>query len=156
MWGVFFLLVIIVDKILYSSKTEEWETPLDLFDHLNRHFKFTLDPCATKENAKCLKFFTKEINGLLESWENETVFMNPPYGRVIYHWVEKAYEESRLRNATVVCLLPVRTDTKWWQNFCTKGKVKFLLGRLKFSGSKNSAPFPSAIVVFHKSILFDY
>ena len=74
-------------------------------------------------------------------------WMNPPYGRTIGNWMKKAYESS-LEGATVVCLVPARTDTGWWHNYAMKGDIEFIKGRLKFGGSKNSAPFPSAVVVF--------
>ncbi len=134
-------------ELFFSSKTDQWSTPNELFNTLNKEFQFTLDPCATKENAKCKKYYTKKENGLIQDWSNEIVFMNPPYGRVIKHWIKKAYEES-LKGAIVVCLVPARTDTIYWHNYCLKGKVRFIKGRLKFGNSKNSAPFPSAIVVF--------
>ena len=129
-----------------SSKTCEWETPRLYFEMLDRIYKFDLDVCATKENAKCKRFFTKEQDGLKQKWDG-TCWMNPPYGREIGAWVRKAYESS-LEGATVVCLLPARTDTAWWHDYAMKGKITFLRGRLKFGGSKNSAPFPSAVVVF--------
>tara|TARA_R100000306_G_C4255724_1_gene82715 strand:- start:54 stop:488 length:435 start_codon:yes stop_codon:yes gene_type:complete len=134
-------------ELFFSSKTDQWSTPNELFNTLNKEFQFTLDPCATKENAKCKKYYTKKENGLIQDWSNEIVFMNPPYGREIKHWIQKAYEES-LKGAIVVCLVPARTDTIYWHNYCLKGKVRFIKGRLKFGNSKNSAPFPSAIVVF--------
>ena len=134
-------------ELFFSSKTNQWSTPNELFNTLNKEFQFTLDPCATKENAKCKKYYTKKENGLIQDWSNEIVFMNPPYGREIKHWIQKAYEES-LKGAIVVCLVPARTDTIYWHNYCLKGKVRFIKGRLKFGNSKNSAPFPSAIVVF--------
>ena len=134
-------------ELFFSSKTNHWSTPNELFNTLNKEFQFTLDPCATKENAKCKKYYTKKENGLIQDWSNEIVFMNPPYGREIKHWIQKAYEES-LKGAIVVCLVPARTDTIYWHNYCLKGKVRFIKGRLKFGNSKNSAPFPSAIVVF--------
>jgi|TARA_Y100001951_G_C11129737_1_gene177547 phage N-6-adenine-methyltransferase len=134
-------------ELFFSSKTNHWSTPNELFNTLNKEFEFTLDPCATKENAKCKKYYTKKENGLIQDWSNEIVFMNPPYGREIKHWIQKAYEES-LKGAIVVCLVPARTDTIYWHNYCLKGKVRFIKGRLKFGNSKNSAPFPSAIVVF--------
>lgn len=134
----------------YSSKSNEWATPQYLFDELDRDFNFTLDPCATDENAKCEKYFTIEDDGLIQDWSNEVVFMNPPYGRDIKHWIKKAYKES-LKGATVVCLIPARTDTSYWHDYIF-GKatdIRFLKGRLKFGESKNSAPFPSAIIVFN-------
>lgn len=132
---------------LFTSKSCEWETPQWLFDKLNREFNFTLDVCATQKNAKCDKYFTKIEDGLKQDWSKDICWMNPPYGREISKWIKKAYEES-LRGATVVCLIPSRTDTQWWHNYVMKGKVRFIKGRLKFGGAKNSAPFPSAIVVF--------
>ena len=133
-------------ELMFSSAKCEWETPQDLFDKLNQEFKFTLDVCALPENAKCDQFYTPEDDGLLQPW-NGVCWMNPPYGRTIRHWVEKAYTSS-LMGATVVCLLPARTDTRWFHDFCTKGEIRFIKGRLKFGGHKNNAPFPSMIVIF--------
>ena len=136
-------------SVHFSSATGEWETPQGLFDELDRIFGgFTLDPCATAENAKCTRFFTKENDGLIQAWTGK-VFMNPPYGREIGQWVRKAWTES-LKGTLVVCLLPARVDTRWWHEYAKKGHVYFLQGRLKFGSSLNSAPFPSAIVTFGK------
>ena len=131
----------------FSSATDEWATPQWLFDALHREFAFTLDPCATRENAKCPRFFTREDDGLLQNWGDEVVFMNPPYGAMISRWMWKAYDSAR-KGATVVCLVPARTDTAWWHNSAMKGEVRLLRGRLKFGNATNSAPFPSAIVIF--------
>lgn len=133
----------------YSSKTNEWSTPQTFFDELDKKFNFTLDPCATSENAKCTKYFTIEDDGLKQDWSNDVVFMNPPYGREIKYWVQKAYEES-LKGATVVCLIPARTDTTYWHDyiFGKADDIRFIKGRLKFGGSKNPAPFPSAIIIY--------
>ena len=136
-------------KVMFSSKKTEWETPQALFDELNREFGFTLDVCALPENAKCDLFFTPKTDGLSQSWKGHMCWMNPPYGREIGKWVKKAYEESQ-RGATVVCLLPARTDTRWFHEYCTKGEIRFIKGRLKFGGCKNSAPFPSMIVIFRR------
>jgi site-specific DNA-methyltransferase (adenine-specific) len=133
----------------FSSSSNDWETPQAFFEGLNEKFSFTLDPCATKESAKCAKFFTKEDDGLSKSWEGHTVFMNPPYGRDIKKWIRKAYLESLNPGTTVVCLVPSRTDTKYWHEYCMKAReIYFVKGRLKFGNSKNAAPFPSAVVVF--------
>lgn len=132
--------------VMFSSKTDDWETPQDLFDKLDQEFEFNLDVCATRDNRKCRNFYAKELDGLKQDWSG-VCWMNPPYGREIGKWVQKAYEES-LKGSTVVCLLPSRTDTKWWHGYCMKGEVRFIKGRLKFGNSKNSAPFPSAIVIF--------
>ena len=139
-------------KVMFSSKSNEWETPQDFFDKLDKKYKFTLDPCATHENHKCDKYYTIEDNGLAQNWEGEKVFVNPPYGD-IGKWVEKAYEEAAKNNALVALLIPSRTDTKYWHNYVMKGAstIYFVKGRLKFqngSQSLNTAPFPSVVIVF--------
>ena len=132
----------------WMSKRHDWETPQWLFDILDAEFGFTLDPCATPQNAKCKKFFTPEVDGLKQSWAGEVVFMNPPYGKEIGLWVKKAYEE---KEAMVVCLIPARTDTHWWHKYVMKAdEIRFIKGRLKFGEAQYNAPFPSAIVVFKK------
>jgi phage N-6-adenine-methyltransferase len=131
---------------MFTSETDLWSTPQDLFDALDSIYHFTIDVCATPENAKCERYFTPEDDGLSQSW-NGICWMNPPYGRQIGKWLRKAYESAQ-NGATVVCLIPARTDTVWWHDYVMKGNVRFLRGRLKFGGAKNSAPFPSAIVVF--------
>lgn len=136
-------------SVHFLSRTCEWETPLPLFAELDRLFGgFTLDPCATWQNAKCACFFTREQDGLRQPW-NGKVFMNPPYGREIGQWVKKAWEAS-LSGALVVCLLPARVDTRWWHDYACHGHIYFLRGRLRFGPAQNSAPFPSAIVTFGK------
>lgn len=130
----------------YSNKTVMWETPQDFFDQYNAEFGFTLDVCATAENTKCAMFFSPQEDGLKQLWIG-VCWMNPPYGRTIGAWMRKAYESS-LSGATVVCLVPARTDTKWWHDFAMKGEIRFIKGRLKFSGNKRNAPFPNAVVIF--------
>lgn len=135
-------------EVMFSSKSEMWETPQDFFDKLNEEFHFTLDACATSENTKCEKFYSPEIDGLSQPWDG-IVWCNPPYGRQIGNWVERASVSSGERGTTVVMLLPVRTDTKWFHDYIYgKAEIRFVKGRLKFGGSKNSAPFPSMVVVF--------
>ena len=136
-------------KVHFSSKTNEWNTPDDLYNKLDNEFNFTLDPCTNGENNKCDKFYTEKENGLIQDWSKDIVFMNPPYGREISQWIEKAYNES-LKGSKVVCLIPSRTDTKYWHDFIFNkaSEIRFIKGRLKFGNSKNSAPFPSAIVVY--------
>ena len=131
----------------YSAKTHVWETPQTFFDALDREFNFTLDVCALPDNSKCVRFFSPAEDGWVQPWRG-VCWMNPPYGRVIGKWVRKAYESS-LEGATVVCLLPARTDTKWWHEYVEdKAERRFIKGRLKFGGAKDSAPFPNVIVVF--------
>lgn len=138
-----------LNRSLFTSQTDEWATPQAFFDALNETLHFTLDPCATPQNAKCCRYFTKAENGLTQEWTGR-VFMNPPYGREIGKWVRKAYEESRKNAELVVCLLPARTDTSWWHDYCLGGEIYFVRGRLRFGNAKNSAPFPSAIVCFER------
>lgn len=134
--------------VVGSSETDEWATPQWLFDQLNDEFHFTLDPCATKANAKCASFYTREDDGLSRPWAPERVWMNPPYGREIGRWVEKAFLQAMM-GATVVCLIPSRTDTTWWHRFCMKAhEIRFIKGRVQFGDSQQNAPFPSCVVVF--------
>lgn len=138
-------------SLMFSSEKDDWATPLEFYNELNNEFNFNLDPCATDENHKCNKYFTKEENGLIQSWEGYNVFCNPPYGRAIGDWVEKAYNEAQKNNTLVVMLLPARTDTRWFHRFIyKKAEIRFIEGRLKFGGCKNAAPFPSMVVVFKK------
>ena len=128
------------------SATDNWATPQATFDVLHAEFGFTLDPCASASNHKCPRYFTKKQNGLLRDWGTETVYCNPPYGREIADWMAKA-DAAAQAGATVVMLVPNRTDTKWYHDVAEKHEVRFLKGRLKFGGSKNAAPFGSMVVV---------
>jgi site-specific DNA-methyltransferase (adenine-specific) len=135
--------------LMFSSATDQWATPIEFFNEWNAIFGFTLDVCADADNAKCARFFDRDANGLAQDWSLDVCWMNPPYGREIGQWVKKAYNESR-NGATVVCLLPARTDTAWWHDYVLPtATVTFIRGRLKFGDSKNSAPFPSAVAVFY-------
>ena len=144
----------------FSSVSNEWETPKSLFASLNREFNFDLDAAATKENALCENFFTIQDDSLSQDWSQyKNIWCNPPYGRLIGKFVEKAFNESK-KGCTVVMLIPARVDTKYFQNFCSLGQVLFIKGRLKFINKSfpsyredgdfkvSPAPFPSAIVVF--------
>lgn len=138
-----------MNDVLFSSKTEEWSTPQDLFDSLNDEFCFNLDPCASPLNAKCSKYYTKTDDGLSKDWQGAIVFCNPPYGRKISAWVKKCYEESRKENTKVVLQIPARTDTSYFHDYIYgKAEIRFIRGRLKFGDAKNGAPFPSMIVVY--------
>lgn len=139
-------------KGMYTSNSEEWGTPQELFNRLNKEFNFTIDICASKENTKCPKYYTKEEDALKQEWGG-VIWMNPPYGRQIGNWVKKAKEIARQGKATVVCLLPARTDTAWWHDYAMKAnEIRLIRGRLKFGDGKGSAPFPSAVVVFKKGL----
>lgn len=137
-----------MNKVLFSSNKEDWETPQDLFYKLNKEFNFTVDVASSEENYKCNRHYTEKENGLIQNWNNEIVWCNPPYGRKIGDWVKKASKSK----ATVVMLLPARTDTKWFHEYIyNKAEIRFIKGRLKFGNSVNSAPFPSMIVIFRGS-----
>jgi phage N-6-adenine-methyltransferase len=134
-------------KVYHRSLTAEWETPRPFFDALHAEFHFTLDVCAKPNNAKCPRYFTPVDDGLVQPWDG-VCWMNPPYGRNLRDWMRKAYESAHT-GATVVCLLPVRTDTQWWQRYCVPpAEVRFVKGRLTFGGATNPAPFPNAVVIF--------
>lgn len=139
-------------KVYFSSKKHDWETPWKLFKHIDAQFgPCLLDVCATKENAKCERFFSlDETNGLLQSWNATCCWMNPPYGKHISMWLEKAICEVILNNTQrVISLLPVRSDTAWWHDYVFPyGEIYFLRGRVKFVGAPYTAPFPSAVVIF--------
>lgn len=134
---------------MFSSSTDLWATPQDFFNRLNAEFDFDIDVCASPDNAKCDTYFTKEQDGLSQSWGGVTCWCNPPYGREVGKWVQKAYISSKNEGSTVVMLLPARTDTKWFHEYIyNQSEIRFIKGRLKFGGSANSAPFPSMVVVF--------
>lgn len=142
----------IVNKELANSKGVDqkdlWGTEAGLFEALNEIYNFTLDPCCTKDTALCDKFYTPTENGLIHSWSNEIVFMNPPYSRGnIDLWVEKAYNESE--NAIVVALIPVSTSAKWWHKWVIgKCHLVYVQGRVKFEGASSTAPFSSALAIY--------
>ena len=138
---------------VFSSTTDLWATPQDFFDKLNEEFHFNLDPCATPDNAKCAKFFTKEQDGLQQEWGGYNVFCNPPYGSEIKKWVRKCYEESRKPDTLVVMLIPARTDTSYFHDYIYhKAELRFVRGRIKFGGASQGAPFPSMVVIFNHKL----
>lgn len=142
-----------INKVMFSSQSDEYATPQNIYDELNLEFNFTLDPCSTHENAKCKRHYTKEDDGLTKDWKGERVFCNPPYSD-IKKWVEKCYIESRKDHTLVVMLIPSRTDTKYFHDFIYKrSEIRFIKGRLKFGESKNSAPFPSMVVIFRGAFI---
>ncbi len=133
---------------LFSSQRQDWGTPGWLFERLDAEFGFTLDPCASPENATCPRFYTREDDGLSLPWQG-SVFVNPPYGQELGRWIEKACKSAR-EGATVVCLLPARTDTIWFHRWVLPhaSELRFFRGRIRFAGGRHSAPFPSVLVVF--------
>jgi hypothetical protein len=127
-----------LNRGLFTSASQHWETPLALYNDLNSEFHFNDDPCPLTESG---------IDGLLREWGTST-YCNPPYGRDIGKWLSKAYLESS-QGKTVVCLIPARTDTKWFHEYVLKAtEIRFLRGRLKFNNAKWNCPFPNVIVIF--------
>jgi phage N-6-adenine-methyltransferase len=138
----------------YSRARADWETPPELFAEYDREFQFTLDACATELNAKCRRFFTPEIDGLAQSWGDERVWCNPPYGAAVAKWIRKAYDEVQRATVLAVLLVPSRTDTDWWHDYAMKGEVRFIRRRVPFvrsDGQRSRAPFPSALVIFRRT-----
>ena len=133
-----------------SSIKEDWSTPKALFAALDGIFHFTLDPCSAEYNHLCDKYYTRDDSGLLHSWKGERVFMNPPYGKDIPQWTEKALQETQGGGCLVVGLVPARTDTRWWHDTIQgKADVIFIKGRLKYGDGDQAAPFPSALVFWY-------
>lgn len=139
-----------MNNALFSSGKNDWETPVDFFTELNKEFNFTLDACANETNHKCERYYTEKENGLIKSWKGETVWCNPPYSaKEQNEWVKKCFEEGRY--ATVVMLLPARTDTERFHRYILPyAEIRFVRGRLKFVGAKDPAPFPSMVVIFRR------
>ncbi len=137
------------DKNRFDAKTIEWATPMDFFKPLNDEFNFTLDVCATHENKKVDKCYILTENGLVQSWKDNVCWMNPPYGRDMVQWLEKAKYEADYFGVITVCLIPARTNTSWWHKICLKSaEIRFVLGRPKFGDASHGLPFPLAVVVF--------
>lgn len=137
----------------FSSQTNEWYTPKSVFEPLNTEFRFTLDPCCTKESAKAKRFYTIEDDGLSKNWYGEKVFVNPPYGREIGKWVKKCHDENMQNGTLCVLLIPARTDTSYWHDYIFgKAEIRFMRGRVKFERPDgtigDAAPFPTAIVIY--------
>ena len=138
------------DKNRFNSGNQEWETPDDLFCKLNAEFNFTLDVCASAANKKHENYITKQQDSLYMDWGNNVCWMNPPFNE-LKKWVEKAYKES-LKGAIVVCLIPSRTNTNWWHEYCMKGEIRYIKGRPKFKGCVHGFPQPLSIIIFFKSV----
>ena len=142
-----------MNRALLSSKRLDWCTPQDFYEQLDAEFHFTLDAAATDKSAKCARYYTPETDGLSASWEGETVFCNPPYGRQIRDWIKKGYEEGRKAGTTVVMLIPSRTDTAYFHEYIlSKAEIRFIRGRLKFTDedgvTQDAAPFPSMLAIW--------
>lgn len=143
-----------ISSALYSSRSEEWPTPQSFYEQLNKEFRFTLDPCATRANAKCRLYFTKKQNGLEQDWDRHRVFCNPPYGREMRAWAKKCFEASCC-GALVVLLAHARTDTRWFHDWVygKAAEIRFVRGRLRFGDGTQSAPFPSLVAVYRPAAI---
>ena len=141
------------DNNRFASKKQEYKTPKKLFNKLNKEFNFTIDVCADTYNKKVENFYSEKDNALIKDW-NGVCWMNPPY-KDLKIWVKKAYKES-LKGAIVVCLIPARTNTNWWHEYCMKGEIRFIKGRPKFEGCKYGLPQPLAIVIFGREYKGSY
>lgn len=129
-----------------SDRRTDWETPPEIFEPLDREFHFGLDVCASTENRKCSKFYSIEENSLAQPWQG-ICWMNPPYGKNMQWWIQKAYDSAKSGQATVVCLIPVRSNNEWW-SLCIQGEIWFVRKKIKFVGADSDLMVPSAIVVF--------
>lgn len=140
-----------------TSDNMEWETPPELYEAVDAIWHFDLDPCASDENHLCEDYFTADDDGLTKDWGGRRVFCNPPYGRAIGKWVEKAAKESIKPSTVVVVLCPARTDTAYWHDWVVPyaSEVSFLRGRVKYrlhGKELNSSPFPSCLIRFGGSL----
>lgn len=142
-----------------SSMNDTWSTPISFFNKVSKEFIFTLDAAALQSSALCSKWYgpnhpeEKRRDAFSQDWHQDAddgaIWLNPPYGKTIKEWMKKADEESK-KGATVVCLVPSRTDTAWFHDYCIHHEVRYIRGRLKFGNAKNAAPFPSALIVMRK------
>jgi phage N-6-adenine-methyltransferase len=144
-----------MEKVMFASEKHDWETPPGLFNRLNKEFGFDLDVCATADNAKLDNYLSPQDDALSQDWHG-TCWLNPPYGREISVWMHHAMSQAMQGNCTVVCLVPARTDARWFWDTARHGEIRFLKGRLKFVGAEHSAPFPSCLVVFRRYMDLGY
>jgi phage N-6-adenine-methyltransferase len=144
-------------KTKFESHKQEWATPNDLFLRLNKEFHFTLDLAADATNTKCDRYYDASIDALVQDWKG-VCWLNPPYGAKQYklsNWIKKAYQETQKPDCTVVMLIPARTNTRWWHDYCMQAaEIRFLNGRPKFGDAKHGLPQPLALIVFklHKGL----
>ena len=132
------------DNNRFKSVKQDYETPDNLFEKLDKEFNFTRDVCASAENTKVKVFFSENNSCLDKEWDGIN-WMNPPF-KNMKMFIKKAFEQRN--NAITVCLIPARTNTKWWHDYCMKGEVYFICGRPKFKGCVYGLPQPLALVIF--------
>lgn len=136
----------------FKSNKQDWETPIELFEIINRRYNIDFDLAANKSNTKCSEFFSKEDDALTKSWRGRC-WLNPPYGgkmdNALSEWIKKSFNESLHEDCMVVMLVPARTNTNWWHDYCMKAnEILFIRGRPKFVGAKYGLPQPLAVVIF--------
>jgi phage N-6-adenine-methyltransferase len=131
----------------FKSNKIEYSTPIKLFDVLNKEFNFTLDVCALPENFKCNKYFTPEIDGLIQDWKG-VCWMNPPFNKDLKKWVLKAHSESKKHNSIVCCLIPVRSNTIWWKDVCLEAEIRFIVGEVNFNDLDRGLWLPMCFMIF--------
>ena len=124
---------------LFSSKSDHWSTPAATYDPLHEEFGFTFDPCPLMSTE----------DGRKVKWTGK-VFCNPPYSRIAEFLKKGLFHLASGDCELLVYLIPARTDTAWFHDYCAKGEIRFLRGRLKFGTAINSAPFPSMVVIFRQ------
>lgn len=140
--------------VIHSSKRHDWRTPQELFKSLDRVFDFKVDAAAGAQNKLCDRFWSESDSALSKDWNvGGWVWVNPPYGKQVKDWFEKAGEEAG-KGARVVLLCMACTETKWfdvaWKN-CAE--IWFLSPRVRFEqpGEKSGpAPKGSAIFIFDR------
>lgn len=147
------------NDLMFSTGKDDWETPEEFFNEINKEFHFTLDVCANEHNHKTEKYFSETQNGLEQNWEGNVCWCNPPYSRSTKKkpgqsdWIKKCFIEGQKKNTTVVMLIPARTDTIAFHEYIyNKAEIRFIKGRLKFVGGANAAPFPSMLVIYRGGI----
>lgn len=136
----------------FKTRRDDWSTPDEFWQRLDTEFHFTCDAAASTRNTKCPFYFDKETNALVQDWSGHICWLNPPYGRQLSTWVRKAYAEARDHGATVVCLIPARTNTEWFHEYVMRGEIRFVRGRLQFGDAHHGLPLPLAVVIFKPGI----
>jgi phage N-6-adenine-methyltransferase len=131
----------------FKSNDVVYSTPIKLFDYINKEFNFKLDVCALPENSKCNKYFTPEIDGLIQDWKG-VCWMNPPFNKDLKKWVLKAHSESKNNNSIVCCLIPVRSNTVWWKDVCLDAEIRFIIGEVNFNNLERGLWLPMCFMIF--------
>ena len=140
----------------FDSERQDWPTPQDMFEALDKVYEFNFDLAAGKENSKCKHFYSQEQDALIQEWTASSCWLNPPYGGTgsnkLAAWIKKAHESSEKYGNRIVVLIPARTNTSWWHKHCMKAKeILFVEGRPKFGDAKHGLPQPLAIIIFENT-----